>query len=91
MFIEIPQALKRDGYCAITGRCDAISFDNEVPAAVELVAQGLTGAPAVTQAAHIFPPSTNQDMEMIEGGWRKVRLALRQSRKFAIYLICSAA
>ena len=35
---------------------------------VELVARGLAGASAVTQAAHIFPQSTNQALGMVEGG-----------------------
>jgi hypothetical protein len=40
---------------------------------VELVARGLAGPPAVTQAAHIFPPSTNQGLGTVEEIGSKVR------------------
>jgi hypothetical protein len=47
----------RDGYrCAITGRYDATSVKNGVPVAGNVLAM------SQTQAAHIFPPSTNQNL-----------------------------
>jgi hypothetical protein len=54
------QALARDGYrCAITGLCDLASYEDSEEVRAMAAKLGIT-ATTVTQAAHIFPPSTHQ-------------------------------
>jgi hypothetical protein len=71
----------RDGYrCAITGRYDATSVKNGVPVAGNVLAM------SQTQAAHIFPPSTNQNLGTGEQEGDKVRSTMYLFVDGAIYL-----